>query len=419
MSLLIKNIKLLCGVQDPGIQLLKGKEMNRLPSIKNAWIFCKDETITAFGSMKDFDHRYKRKADEIIDATDQLVLPTWCDCHTHLVYAGNRESEFVDRINGLSYEAIALKGGGILNSAKKLAKASEDELLESAIERLNEVIAHGTGAIEIKSGYGLSTESELKMLRVIKRLSVISPIPVRSTFLGAHAFPTKYKDNHKGYIDLIINEMLPAVAKENLAEYADVFCERNYFSEEETVEILTAAKKYNLIPKVHANQLSKSGGVQAGIKTGAISVDHLEFVGKEEIKLLHNSATMPVMLPGAAFFLGLPYPPAREMIQTGLPVAIASDYNPGSSPSGNMNFMVSLACIHMKMSPEQAIIAATLNSAYAMHLASEVGSITLGNRGNFIITKNVPSYAYIPYSFANNHIDKVIINGKIHQPVTY
>ena len=414
MGLLIKNIKTLAGIQPKGKLHLNGQDMKVLHQIENAWVHCHDDIISDFGKMSELPNEIMNKATHIIDATGKTVIPCWCDSHTHLVYAGTREGEFVDRINGLSYEEVAARGGGILNSAKKLADAGEDELFESAMQRLDEVICWGTGAIEIKSGYGLSTAAELKMLRVIKRIKAHSPIPVKATFLGAHAFPAEFKSDRRKYIDLIKNEMLPLIAKEQLADYCDVFCEENYFTREETIEILLAGKEYGLIPKVHANQLHRSGGVQAGVECGAISVDHLEFVDDEEIEALKNSSTVPTLLPGAAFFLGLPNPPAKKMIDAGLPVAIASDYNPGSSPSGNMNFMLSLACILFKMTPEEAINAATMNSACAMDLSHSHGSITQGKKANLIITKNISGYAYIPYSFANNHIEQVIINGKVY-----
>ena len=340
-------------------------------------------------------------------------MPCYCDSHTHIVYAGSREGEFVDRINGLTYEQIFERGGGILNSAKKLSDATEEELIESALKRLNEIMMMGTGAVEIKSGYGLSKNSELKMLRVIKKLKTLSPLTIKATFLGAHAVPTEYKNRKSDYIKLLINEIMPAIAEEQLADYCDVFCEQNYFTKEETIEILTAAKKYGMTAKVHAEQLSNSGGVLAGIEVGAISVDHLEFVGDIEIEALKNSKTMPTILPGAAFFLGLPLPPARKMMDAGLAIAVASDYNPGSSPSGNMNFMLSLCCVQYKMTPEEAINAATINSAYAMDLSKTHGSIAIGKQANIFITQEIPGYEYIPYAFASNLMETVIINGKL------
>jgi imidazolonepropionase len=412
-KLLIKNIRSLVQVHENAPETVAGKAMNELPSIPDAWLAVEDGIIVDFGTMEDWPGITDWSGLEVIDANEGMVLPAWCDSHTHLVYAASREEEFSDRIRGLSYEEIALRGGGILNSAKKLRAAFEDELFESAAARLDEVIALGTGAIEIKSGYGLDVESELKMLRVIRRLKERGPIPVRATFLGAHAVPTEFKNNKDGYIKLLIEELMPAIASEKLADYCDIFCERNYFTEEDSIKILEAGKKHGMIPKVHANQLSVSGGVQAGVKTGAISVDHLEYLGDEEINLLKHSKTMPTLLPGAQFFLGLPFPPARQMIDAGLPVAVATDYNPGSCPSGNMNQMISLLCINYKMTPEEAINAATINSAYAMGLSATHGSITPGKKANLIITKPVSSLAFLPYAFGGDLIDTVIINGAI------
>jgi imidazolonepropionase len=411
-KLLIKNIRSLVQARENCPETVSGKAMNELPSIHDAWLAIEDGIIADFGSMENWPGITDWSGLEVIDANDGYVLPAWCDSHTHLVYAASREEEFADRIRGLSYEEIALRGGGILNSADKLRKASEDELFDSAAKRMDEVISLGTGAIEIKSGYGLDLHSELKMLRVIRRLKERGAIPVKATFLGAHAVPLEYKNNKDGYIRLLIEEMLPAIESEKLADYCDVFCERNYFTEEDSIIILEAARKHGMIPKVHANQLSVSGGVQAGVKTGAISVDHLEFIGEEEIALLKNSKTMPTLLPGAAFFLGLPYPPARKMIDAGLPVAVASDFNPGSCPSGNMNQMISLLCITHKMTPEEAINAATINSAYAMGISATHGSITPGKKANLIITQPVSSLAFLPYAFGSNCIESVIINGK-------
>ncbi|MFN4235591.1 MAG: imidazolonepropionase [Bacteroidia bacterium] len=411
MSLLLKNIKYLIQTDSYNKTKVCGSEMKKLPFIENAFLFIENDKISSFGSMNDMP---PINALKVIDAKGKSVMPCWVDSHTHLVFAGSREQEFVDRINGLSYEEIALRGGGILNSANRLRNASEDELFESAFKRLDEIIRMGTGAVEIKSGYGLSLDSELKILRVIKRLKEKSPIPIKATFLGAHAVPVEFKNNKSAYIDLIINEMLPAIAKENLADYCDVFCERNYFTKEETIHILNAAAKFGIKAKVHAEQLSNSGGVEAGVACNAISVDHLEYVEEKDIAVLKDSATMPTILPGAAFFLSLPYPPVRKMIDAGLPLAIASDYNPGSSPCGNMHFMVSVACIQYKMTPEEAINAATINSAYAMDLSNDVGTIKVGKKANVIITKEIPGYNFIPYAFAGNIIDSVIINGEIY-----
>lgn len=413
MKILIKNIKELVQVEETPRLKVSGSEMKTLSCIQNAWLAIEDDKIAGFGKMDDWEGISDWTNLTIIDASDKIVMPSYCDSHTHIVYAGSREGEFVDRINGLTYEQIFERGGGILNSAKKLHDASEEELIESALKRLNEIMWQGTGAVEIKSGYGLSTEAELKMLRVIKKLKTLSPLTIKATFLGAHAVPTEYKNDKRKYIDLLINEMMPKIAEEKLADYCDVFCEQNYFTKEETIEILTAAKQHGMTPKVHAEQLSNFGGVLAGVEVGAISVDHLEFVGDKEIEALKNSKTMPTILPGAAFFLSLPLPPARKMIDAGLAVAVASDYNPGSSPSGNMNFMLSLCCVQYKMTPEEAINAATINSAYAMDLSKTHGSICVGKQANVFITKEIPSYAFIPYSFGSNLVESVIIGGKV------
>ncbi len=413
MKILIKNIKELVQVEDEPKLKISGAEMKNLNCLHNAWLAIEDDKIAGFGKMDDWEGISDWTNLTIIDASDKIVMPSYCDSHTHIVYAGSREGEFVDRINGLTYEQIFERGGGILNSAKKLSVATEDELVESALIRLNEIMWQGTGAVEIKSGYGLSTEAELKMLRVIKKLKTLSPLTIKATFLGAHAIPKEYQESRRKYIDLLINEMMPAIEKEQLADYCDVFCEQNYFTKEETIEILTAGKKHGMTPKIHAEQLSNFGGVLAGVEVEAISVDHLEFVGDAEIKALQNSKTMATILPGAAFFLGLPLPPARKMIDAGLPIAVASDFNPGSSPSGNMNLMLSLCCVQYKMTPEEAINAATINSAYAMDLSKTHGSIAVGKQANIFITKEIPSYAFIPYSFGSNLVEKVIIAGKI------
>ena len=413
MKILIKNIKQIVQTEEIPRLHVSGVEMKQLNCIDNAWLAIEDDTIVGFGGMDEWEGITDWKNLTVIDASDKLVMPCYCDSHTHIVYAGSRENEFVDRINGLTYEQIFERGGGILNSAKRLQNASEEELLQGAMQRIQEVIKQGTGAIEIKSGYGLSLEAELKMLRVIKKLKSLSPIPVKATFLGAHAVPAAYKNNKAGYIKLLINELMPVIQKEGLADYCDVFCEQNYFTPEETVEVLTAAKSYGMIPKVHAEQLSNYGGAIAGVKVGAISVDHLEYVGDKEIEALKNSGTMPTLLPGAAFFLSLPFPPARKMLDAGLPLAIASDYNPGTSPSGNMNLMIAFCCVQYKMTPEEAIHAATINSAYAMGISETHGSIAVGKKANIFITKEIPGYAFIPYSFGTNLIETVIINGKV------
>ena len=410
MRILIKNIKELVQVRETGITKVSGAEMAILPTIKNAYLIIENNIISDFGAM---DNCPKIAYDEIIDSTGKMLLPSWCDSHTHIVYAGNREQEFVDRINGLSYEEIANRGGGILNSAKKLHETTEEDLYNQSKVRLEEVMKLGTGAVEIKSGYGLSVEGELKMLRVIKKLAANYPIPIKATFLGAHAFPLAYKDNHQGYIDLIINEMLPQIATENLAEYIDVFCETGYFSVEETQQIMEAGLKYGLIPKIHVNQFNAIGGILASVKHKALSVDHLEVLNLEDIEVLKNTNTMPVALPSCSYFLSIPYTPAREMISAGLPLALATDFNPGSTPSGNMNFVVATACIKMKMTPEEAINAATINGAYAMGISETHGSITIGKKANFIITKPISSLYQLPYAFGSNLIDRVYIEGKV------
>lgn len=410
MSLLIKNIKQLLQIRDSKEKKVSGKDMKILPILENAFVYIKNDIIEDFGKMNNLEGI---KANETIDAKGKIVLPTWCDSHTHIVFAGHREQEFVDRINGLSYEEIAERGGGILNSARRLQNTAEDELYDQSIERIKNVMKLGTGAIEIKSGYGLTVDSEIKMLRVINRIKRDYPIEVRATFLGAHAVPEEFKNKETGYIDLIINEMLPKIAKENLAEYIDVFCEKGYFSLEDTDKILSAAKQYNLTPKLHVNQFNAFGGVNLSVKHNALSVDHLEELNPEDIEALNGSDTIPVALPSCSYFLSIPYTPARKLIDAGLPLALATDYNPGSTPSGNMNFVVSTACIKMNMTPAEAINAATLNGAYAMGIEEQYGSITKGKKANLIITKQVSSYNYLPYAFGDNHIEKVIINGQL------
>ncbi|MBL7902469.1 MAG: imidazolonepropionase [Bacteroidia bacterium] len=412
-KLLIKNIKTLVSVYEKAPAKLSGKAMAQLPCIENAWLACEEGKIAEYGSMEDFPGISDWKDLQVLDATGKLVLPGFVDSHTHLVYAGNRETEFVDRINGLSYEEIAARGGGILNSAQNLRTCSEDELFEQSKQRLREIITQGTVAVEIKSGYGLSTESELKMLRVIRRLRDLNWIPVKATFLGAHAIPVEFKGNKQGYLNLILDEMLPQIAKEGLADYIDAFCESNYFSAEDTRKIFEAGKKYGLTPRLHAEQLSHSNGIKTAVECGAISVDHLEFCTDADIELLKNSSTMPTVLPGAAFFLNLPLPPARKMIDAGLPVAFASDYNPGSSPSGNMKLMMSMACVQYKLNPEEAFNAVTINTAYSLGLENELGSITPGKRANLILTKNIPSLGFLPYAFGSDLIDTVILNGTV------
>jgi imidazolonepropionase len=411
MTTLIVNIKELLQVRENSILKVSGAEMAVLPTIKNAFLLIKNDLIADFGSM---DNLPKVEADKTIDATGKIVLPSWCDSHTHIVYAGNREQEFVDRINGMTYEEIANRGGGILNSAKKLNETSEEEIYNQSRARLEEVMRLGTGAVEIKSGYGLTVDGELKMLRVIQQLSKNHPVTVKATFLGAHAFPTLYKGNRKGYIDCIINEMLPEIAKNKLADFIDVFCETGYFSVEETKQIMEAGLKFGLKPKIHVNQFNSIGGIQAGVKYDALSVDHLEIMKAEDIEALKNTDTMPVALPSCSYFLSIPYTPAREMIAAGLPIALATDYNPGSTPSGNMNFVVATACIKMKMTPEEAINAATINGAYAMGISKTHGSITKGKKANLILTKEIPSYYQLPYAFGSNLIDAIILEGKLY-----
>jgi imidazolonepropionase len=409
MNLIFKNIKELVQVRNEPLKWVSGNEMSVLPTIKNAFLWVEKGLIKDFGPMEAcpiFENS------ESINATGKILMPTWCDSHTHLVFAGNRELEFVDKINGLSYEEIGKRGGGILNSAKKLNETSFDELYEQSKQRLTDIIAMGTGAVEIKSGYGLSFEGELKMLRVIKKLKEQSPIAIKATFLGAHALPEAYRNDRTGYIKMLINELLPAIATENLADYVDVFCETNYFSVVEMDEILKASKKFNLAPKVHVNQFTSIGGIQAAVKQNARSVDHLEVMTAEDIQALKNTQTMPVALPGCSFYLGIPFAPAKAIIEAGLPLALASDFNPGSSPSGNMSFVVAMACIKMKLTPEQAINAATLNGAYTMGLESELGSITKGKRANLILTKPINSYVSIPYMYSTNQIEQVYINGE-------
>lgn len=410
MTTLIINIKELIQVRETSISKVSGAEMAILPTLKNAYLVLKDNLIADFGTMESIP---EIKADSVIDATGKMILPTWCDSHTHIVYAGNREQEFVDRINGLSYEEIANRGGGILNSAKKLNETSENEIYSQSKARLEEVIRLGTGAVEIKSGYGLTLDGELKMLRVIKKLSENYAVTIKSTFLGAHAFPLEFKENKKGYIDEIIHKMLPEIAKNKLADYVDIFCETGYFSVEETELIMEAGIQNGLTPKIHVNQFNSIGGIQAGIKYKALSVDHLEIMNPEDIIALKDTETMPVALPSCSYFLSIPYTPAREMIKAGLPLALATDYNPGSTPSGNMNFVVATACIKMKMTPEEAINAATINGAYAMGVSDTHGSITVGKKANFIITKPIVSYYQLPYAFGSNLIESVFIEGEI------
>ncbi len=410
MATLITNIRQLVNVREKN-ELLRGQSLAVLPSIDHAWLLIEGNEIAGYGTMAELPSN-RPIPEETIDATGQFVLPAWCDSHTHIVFAGSREGEFVDKIRGLSYAEIAARGGGILNSARKLRETSEDELFNQAWKRLEEVSKQGTGAIEIKSGYGLTVESELKMLRVIRKLKERSSLTIRASFLGAHTYPPEFKEDHQGYIDLIIREMLPVIRQENLADYIDVFCETGFFSPEETETICKAGMSFGLKPKIHANQLNLSGGTQTGVKLGAISVDHLETMDEDAIKTLAASNTIGTLLPSAAFFLRMPFQPARALIDAGCAIALASDFNPGSSPSGNMNLVVSMSCIQMKMLPEEAINAATLNGAWAMELGNELGSITTGKKANLIFTRPIPSLSYLPYAFGSPLIDKVMVRGE-------
>ena len=419
MALLIKNIKKLVQVENTPCEFRSGEEMKTLQYIDDAFLMTKGELIYEFGPMDQLTDQFIEQISEPIeeiDATGKMVFPSFCDSHTHLVYAGSREIEYIDKIKGLSYEEIAKRGGGINNSAKRVAEASEDDLYNSAMERLSEIALMGTGAVEIKSGYGLDTENELKMLRVIRKLKDTSPLIIRSNFLGAHAVPLEYKGRQTEYVDLIINEMIPMVAAEELADFIDVFCDKGFFNTEETERILMQGIKYGMRPKIHANELDYSGGIQVGVKYNALSVDHLEYTGDEEIEALLGSETMPTFLPGAAFFLGMIYGPVRKMIDSGLPVALASDFNPGSSPSGNMQLILSMGCIKYKMLPEEAINATTINSAYAMGVSDIAGSIAKGKIANFFITKPIPSIEFMPYSFGSNKVEQAFLKGKHIKP---
>jgi imidazolonepropionase len=408
-KILIKNIKGLVQVGENLPSIRKGKEMQELPILENAFLALEDNEVIAYGLMEDWEGITDWRDLEVVDAEGRYVLPAFCDSHTHTVFAKTREEEFVDKINGLGYEEIAAKGGGILNSARKLAVMSEDELYDLAQKRIHKMIACGTGAIEIKSGYGLNVEAELKMLRVIKRLKATNSISIKATFLGAHAFPQEFKENHKGYIDLIINEMLPVIKEENLADYIDVFCERNYFSVEEMTQILEAGKRIGLLPKVHVNQFSVMGAVSKAIELGALSVDHLEELGDADVLALQNSSCIPTLLPGCSHFLGIPFGDARRMINANLPVALASDFNPGSTPNYNLFTIWSLACIKLKMTPEEAFNALTINAAYAMGLSQTHGKICLGSKSPLILTKEIPSLAYLPYSFGELNVERIFI----------
>ncbi|MCD6091807.1 MAG: imidazolonepropionase [Bacteroidales bacterium] len=412
MSLFIHKIKELVFTEKKPISFYAGKEMANISTLKDAWLFIEEDKISDFGSMNHIPEAYKN-ASKKIDASDRMVFPSYCDSHTHLVFPESREIEYVDKIKGLSYEEIAKRGGGILNSAKKMTAITEHQLFEDAMIRLKEIIHYGTGAVEIKSGYGLDTENELKMLRVIKRLNDESPLTIKATFLGAHAIPLEYKSKPSEYVDLVINEMIPQVAAEDLADYIDVFCDKGFFTPEDTDRILNAGMKYGLRAKIHANELDYSGGIQVGVKYNALSVDHLEYTGDAEIEALKNTETMPTILPGAAFFLNMPYAPVRKMIDAGLPVALASDFNPGSSPSGNMQLIQAMGSILYKMTPEEGLYATTINTAYAMGIEETHGSIAKGKQANLFITKKIPCIEYMAYSYGDNKVDVVILNGKI------
>ena len=410
MKVLLIHIKELLQVRDNAPEWVAGKDMSQLPVLNNAWLLLNGDLIEDYGTMDEMPQGHFPK---IMDCTDRIVLPTWCDSHTHIVFAGDRSGEFVDRLHGMSYQEIADNGGGILNSALALQNTSKTKLMQQASKRLEELMYLGTGAIEIKSGYGLSPAAEIKMLRVIERLKKKYPLAVAATFLGAHAVPHNFANNKQGYIDQICSEMIPAIAKEQLASFIDVFCEHGYFSPEQTDQILKAGKQFGLTPKIHVNQFTALGGVAVGVNNDALSVDHLELLTDQDIEALKGSRTMPVALPGCSFFLNIPYTPGRKLIDAGLPLAIASDYNPGSAPSGNMNFVVAAACIKMRLTPEEAINAATINGAYAMGVSADYGSITRGKKASVIITQELDSYVQLPYAFGQNHIDQVILNGRV------
>jgi imidazolonepropionase len=416
MKLLLENIRELIQTEETPALWIAGKEMSRLNTISNAYLLINNEFIEDFGPMSQMG-QIKIDDDVLMemDCSGRLVFPTWCDSHTHLVYAGSREKEFIGKIKGLSYAEISGMGGGILHSAKMLHQASEDELYDQAFQRIMEIMQYGTGAVEIKSGYGLNTEDEIKMLKVIQRLKLSTPVCIRATFLGAHAVPGKYRNNVSGYVNEVINEMIPRVAGEDLADFIDVFCENGWFSPIDTDRILMAGMKYGLRPKIHANEMGFSGGVQVGVKYNALSVDHLEYMGEEEINLLLDSETMPTILPGASFFLGMPYAPAGKLINAGLPIALATDFNPGSSPSGNMCLAGSLACIQQKLLPEQVINASTINGAYAMGISDQMGSIARGKRANLFVTSEIPGIDYFYYSYGSNLVETVILNGEIQK----
>ena len=412
MRTLLVNIQQLLQADADLPAFRSGKFMKDLPALDNAFLLIENEDVTEFGSMHSLDEDIKASSDEIIDCTGRIVMPAFCDPHTHLVFAGSREKEYIDKVKGLSYEEIARRGGGILNSAKLLNQTTEDELFRQSSSRVEEIMQLGTGAVEIKSGYGLNTADEMKMLRVIRRLKETYPIEIKSSFLGAHSFPAEYRENRKAYVDMVVEEMIPAVAAEDLADYIDVFCDKGFFSVEDTDRILEAGRKYGMRPKIHANELDYSGGIQLGVKYDALSVDHLEYTGEDEINALKDSGTMPTILPGASFFLELDWAPARKMMESGLPVALASDFNPGSSPSGNMQLIMSLGLIKLHMLPEEIINAVTLNSAYAMGVEEQYGTITPGKKASLIITKNIPSMEFIPYAYGSDLIERVMVRGE-------
>lgn len=409
MKLLVKNIKELVQVEDTPRKAVCGKDMASIKTIKNAYLIVENGRFAEFGEMSNLS---EQTFDSEIDASGRMVFPAFCDSHTHIVYAGSREIEYIDKIRGLSYEEIAKRGGGILNSAKRVQEASEQQLFDDALQRLETMASYGTGAVEIKSGYGMTTEAELKMLRVIKRLKESSLLTIKANLLGAHGIPLEYRGCQEKFVDIVINEMIPQAAAEGLADFVDVFCDKGFFTVDDTDRILTAAAKYGMVPKIHANEMACSGGIQVAVKHNALSCDHLEYVGDEEIAALKNSFTMPTVLPGAAFFLNMVHSPVRKMMDAGLPVALASDFNPGSSPSGNMQLIVSFACVNYRMLPEEAFNATTINSAYAMGVEGELGSVAVGKRANFFITKPIPSYEYMPYSYGENKVDQMFLNGK-------
>lgn len=409
MRTLIKNIKELVQVERAPRLKVCGKDMAHIETIKNAYLIVEDDKIADFGEMKDLSEQH---FDAEVNADGRMVFPSFCDSHTHLVYAGSREIEYIDKIRGLSYDEIAKRGGGILNSAKRVQEASEDQLYEDAMLRLENIIAYGTGAVEIKSGYGMTTEAEMKMLRVIRRLKENSPLTIKSTLLGAHGIPMEYRGRQEKFVDLVIDEMIPQAAAEGLADYIDVFCDEGFFTVQDTERMLEAGIKHGMRPKIHANEMALSGGIQCAVRYNALSCDHLEYTGPAEIEALKDSETMPTVLPGAAFFLNMQHAPVRQMMDAGLPVAMSSDYNPGSSPSGNMQLVLSFACVNYRMLPEEAINATTINSGYAMGVSKELGSIAVGKRANFYITKPIPTYEYMPYAYGENKVEVVFLNGK-------